>query len=81
MSSNPLNKAVKAVWSLKKTVPLAGSLMIDPRVARSNKIIFVLYFCIMLSETSVFFSQLSLLFWRLNQCLSLYELFYFVPFL
>lgn len=41
MSSNPLNKAVKAVWSLKKTVPLAGSLMIDPRVARSNKIIFV----------------------------------------
>lgn len=42
MSSNPLNKAVKAVWGLKKTVPLAGKLMMDVRVARSNKIIFVL---------------------------------------
>ena len=41
MSSNPINKAVKAVWSLKKTVPLAGNLMIDPRVARSSKLIFV----------------------------------------
>lgn len=41
MSSNPINKAVKAVWNLKKTVPLAGSLMIDPRVARSSKMIFV----------------------------------------
>jgi len=41
MSSNPINKAVKAVWSLKKTVPLAGNLMIDPRVARSSKMIFV----------------------------------------
>lgn len=41
MSSNPLNKAVKAVWNLKKTVPLAGRLMIDPRVARSSKLIFV----------------------------------------
>lgn len=42
MSSNPLNKAVKAVWGLKKTVPLAGKLMMDVRVARSNKIILVL---------------------------------------
>lgn len=41
MSSNPINKAVKAVWNLKKTVPLAGRLMIDPRVARSSKLIFV----------------------------------------
>ena len=41
MSSNPLNKAVRAVWGLKKTVPLAGSLLIDTRVARSNKIILV----------------------------------------
>lgn len=41
MSSNPINKAVKAVWNLKKTVPLAGRLMIDPRVARSSKMIFV----------------------------------------
>lgn len=41
MSSNPINKAAKAVWNLRKTVPLAGSLMIDTRVARSNKIILV----------------------------------------
>ena len=41
MSSNPIGKAAKAVWSLKKTVPLAGSLMIDPRVARSSKLVFV----------------------------------------
>ena len=41
MSRNPIGKAAKAVWSLKKTVPLAGRLMIDPRVARSSKLIFV----------------------------------------
>ncbi len=41
MSSNPINKATKAVWNLRKTVPLAGNLMIDTRVARSNKIILV----------------------------------------
>ena len=41
MSSNPISKATKAVWNLKKTVPLAGKLMIDPRVARGSKLIFV----------------------------------------
>ncbi len=41
MSSNPMSKAAKAAWNLKKTVPLAGKLMIDPRVARSSKLIFV----------------------------------------
>ncbi|MBQ5862318.1 MAG: DUF1232 domain-containing protein [Peptococcaceae bacterium] len=41
MSSNPISKATKAVWNWKKTVPLAGKLMIDPRVARGSKLIFV----------------------------------------
>ena len=41
MRSNPVGKAVRAVWNMKQTLPLTVKLMRDSRVARWNKLVFL----------------------------------------
>ena len=41
MRSNPVGKAVRAVWNMKQTLPLTVNLMRDSRVARWNKLVFL----------------------------------------
>lgn len=42
MRSNPVSKAVRAVWNMRKGVPLTLHLMKDTRMGRPYKIIFLL---------------------------------------
>ena len=41
MRSNPLSKGIRAVWNMKKSLPLTVNLMRDARVDRLNKLIFL----------------------------------------
>ncbi len=41
MRSNPIGKGVRAVWNMKKSLPLTLHLMKDARVDRLNKLIFL----------------------------------------
>ena len=41
MRSNPIGKGVRAVWNMKKSLPLTVHLMKDARVNRLNKLIFL----------------------------------------
>lgn len=41
MRSNPINKGIRAVWNMKKSLPLTLHLLKDARVDRMNKIIFL----------------------------------------
>lgn len=41
MKRNPMNKAVRAVWNMKTSLPLAMNLIADPRVERFNKLVFL----------------------------------------
>lgn len=41
MRSNPLSKGVRAVWNMKKSLPLTLHLMKDARVDRLNKLVFL----------------------------------------
>lgn len=42
MRSNLIGKGIRAVWNMKKTLPLTVRLMKDVRVERLNKIVFLL---------------------------------------
>ena len=41
MRNNPIGKGVRAVWNMKKSLPLTLHLMKDARVDRLNKLIFL----------------------------------------
>lgn len=41
MRSNPISKGIRAVWNMRKTLPLTLHLLKDARVDRINKIIFL----------------------------------------
>ena len=41
MRSNLIGKGIRAVWNMKKTLPLTVRLMKDVRVERLNKIVFL----------------------------------------
>lgn len=41
MRSNPIGKGVRAVWNMKKSLPLTLHLMKDARVDRLNKLVFL----------------------------------------